>query len=102
MYLFNAPSTISSEMCEFMGLPFGSKVSRLDAVKVVMAYCKEHGLLDGKVINPDAALNKLFGNPVNLTILNLTVYLKPHFIKPAVSAEEESEMSDEECKLFMA
>ena len=75
---FTTPTQVSNELLTFLGLPENTLLSRTDIIRKAMDYCKEHSLMDGPKIKPDAALTKLLNlkEDDNLTILNLQKYLK--------------------------
>ena len=83
---FDAVSTISDDMCVFMNMPLGSKVSRTAVSKNTLKYIHEKNLQDKNTrrkINPDETIAKLFGiksDTDELTYFNLHKYLNPHFI----------------------
>lgn len=80
---FQVPGEVVPELLAFLGLPKNTLVSRTDVTQKVMAYCKEHNLMDGQKIKQDAALTKLLNlkEDDNLTILNLQKYLKHVHVK---------------------
>jgi hypothetical protein len=79
--VFNKPHAISEALCAFLGLPVGSKVSRSDVTRALLAYIKAHDLLTGvQKIAQDDALRDLLGPAPDLNILSLQRYLAPHYL----------------------
>ena len=63
---FNRPMKANSVLCEFMGAPLGSNVSRAEGNKAVYAYIRENNLKspnDGRMFTPDDKLCETFGIP---------------------------------------
>lgn len=63
---FNRPMKANSVLCEFMGVPAGSNVSRAEGNKAVYAYIRENNLKsenDGRMFTPDDKLCEAFGLP---------------------------------------
>jgi len=85
--IFTKPVTISAELCSFLGKPKDTEVSRSTVTKGVMAYAREHGLMDKQTIKADAPLRKLLtlNEGDALTILNLQKYLRRHYVKAPVA-----------------
>jgi len=80
-YGFASPAQISTELCNFLGEPIGTKIARTDVTKQIVKYIKEEKLQDtndGRKINPDPALKSLVGN-VDLTYFNLQSHMNKHF-----------------------
>ena len=86
--IFTKPVKISTELCSFLGKPKDTEVSRSAVTKGVMAYARDHNLMDKQTIKADAALRKLLtlNEGDSLTILNLQKFLRRHYIKAAVPA----------------
>jgi hypothetical protein len=78
--LFQTPRLLSDALCEFFGLPHGSKLSRSDATRTFLKYVKDRGLIHGHKITPDKAIIDLLElKPEDdLNILNLARYLRSH------------------------
>jgi hypothetical protein len=78
--LFQTPKLLSDALCEFFGLPHGSKLSRSDATRTFLKYVKDHGLFRGHKITPDKAIIDLLElEPEDdLNVLNLAKYLRSH------------------------
>jgi chromatin remodeling complex protein RSC6 len=83
---FAVPSTISNELCEFMGKPTGTKVARTEVTQYIIDYIKDKGLQkDGnrKFIDPDTKLSNLLNvkDGDEITYFNIQRYMNKHFIK---------------------
>ena len=82
---------ISTEMCEFLGVPQDHMMARVDVTREITDYCKKNGLQkpeDKRILLPDSKLQKLLqlDSDVTLTFFNLQKYLKNHFqSEPGVS-----------------
>jgi len=88
---FGVPLGISKGLCNFLDLPIGSKMIRIDVTKNIAKYIREHNLYDSKNslhFHPDSKLVKLLGEPIPLrkdstekgySFFNLQNYLKVHF-----------------------
>jgi len=86
---FAKPNTISTELCDFIGVPHGTQKSRTDITRFINAYVKEHDLNDPKnrrFIVPDAKLKKILnvkdGEEVNFFILQRLI---SHHFPPSAS-----------------
>jgi len=86
---FAKPNTISTELCDFIGVPHGTLKSRTDITRFINAYVKEHDLNDPKnrrFIVPDAKLKKILnvkdGEEVNFFILQRLI---SHHFPPSAS-----------------
>jgi chromatin remodeling complex protein RSC6 len=82
--IFTQPVKISEELCSFLALPKASEVSRSAVTKAVMAYARNHNLMEKQTIKADAPLRKLLSlkdSDPQLTILNLQTYLSRHYVK---------------------
>ena len=81
--IFTKPVRISPELCSFLGKPKDTEVSRSAVTKGVMAYARQHNLMDKQTIKADAPLRKLLTLKEGdaLTILNLQKYLRNHYVK---------------------
>lgn len=86
--VFTKPTPISDALCTFLGVAKGSSLSRSEVTTRVCAYAKSHSLMEKQIIKADASLRRLLSltEKDELKILNLQRYLKPHYIKPAVTA----------------
>jgi chromatin remodeling complex protein RSC6 len=84
---FAKPTTISEELCEFLQIEKGSKLSRVEATKKINEYVRKNNLQDKtnpRIINPDEKLAKLLNNKSSqeeLTYFNLQKYMRKHFVK---------------------
>ena len=83
---FAIPTPVSTELCEFMGEPATTKISRTSATKFLMEYIKTNDLIDAnnkRVIVPNDALWKLLGDNAKheepLDRFNIQKYLNRHF-----------------------
>ncbi len=92
------PIRISGELCEFMNVPLGSKVSRVDATRAVHSYIKTNKLQDPtnkRVVLPDACLGNILQTTQPVAYLVLQKHLKHHFLKEEkekAETREEKEM----------
>jgi chromatin remodeling complex protein RSC6 len=86
--VFTKPSKISDELCQFLGQPKGTEMSRSAVTTAVCNYAKQKGLMEKQLIKADASLRKLLKltEKDELKILNLQRYLKPHYIKATPTA----------------
>jgi chromatin remodeling complex protein RSC6 len=86
--IFERPTKISDELCQFLGKSKGSEMSRSEVTKAINNYVKEKGLKTKHDIKPDAPLKKLLSPPEGeqLSYFNLQKYLNKHYIKPAATA----------------
>ena len=100
---FASPVVVSDELYSFLekfGIKKGDPIARTDVTRYITSYIKEHDLQNPehrREIVPDAALKKLFGEPMepkdpnNLestkvyTYLKLQRYLSVHFPKKKVN-----------------
>lgn len=85
--VFEVLTGISDDMCAFLQVPPGSKMSRNEVTHRIHLYCKKNGLLqdgDQRIINADEALTAIL-SPLpageKLTYLNLQKYLKHNYLK---------------------
>jgi chromatin remodeling complex protein RSC6 len=82
---FVLPVPVSPELCRFLQLPEGSRISRTEVTKFLIHYIKENKLTgpDNKTrVVPDAALKELLGPDVDLnTLTRFTIqkYMTRHF-----------------------
>ena len=91
---FNQPSIISNALCCFLGVKYGTRVSRIDTTRVIVKYIKDHDLQiqeDRRKFILDNKLSLLLGPPIypyikarpeekGYSFFNLQKYLSPHFI----------------------
>lgn len=90
---FNSPIRISDEFCRFLNVPIGTEMSRVDAMKGVTAYIKEHKLQqegDKRKINPDETLQNLLHVPEGIVLdwFNMNRFANVHFPKKSAAAKE--------------
>jgi len=89
---FAVPATISSGLCEFLGVASGTQMSRTDVTRRICAYIKDKKLQNAdnkRQFHPDVALGKVLG-PLQdkdvsggYTYFNLQYYINAHFPKSA-------------------
>ncbi|EES06225.1 protein TRI1 [Sorghum bicolor] len=76
------PIPVSAELSRFAG--GAPEVARSQAVKLIWAHIKAHGLQDPAKkteINCDATLKSLFGGRDRIGMLEIMKLLRPHFLK---------------------
>jgi len=59
---FAKPNKISDELCDFIGVPYGTEKSRTDITRFINSYVKEHNLNkpdNKRIILPDEKLKKI-------------------------------------------
>lgn len=90
---FNKPVEVSETLLEFMGASTGSKVSRVEVTKNIIAYIKSNDLQKGRNFDVDEKLLGLLGEPVYLlnskhpecgygySYFSLPKYLSKHYVK---------------------
>lgn len=83
---FAKPSKITDELCDFLGVPRGTMLSRTDVTRKVNAYIKDNKLNkpeNKRIINPDAKLRKILGIKPDeeLSYFSLQRYLSRSFVK---------------------
>jgi chromatin remodeling complex protein RSC6 len=84
---FAVETTVSDELCKFMGRETGSLVARTDVTKKLTDYIKEHNLQNPenkRQIIPDETLQNLLGEEakdVYLTHFTMQKYINRHFKK---------------------
>lgn len=83
---FAKPTKIVDELCDFCGVPRGTKMSRTDVTRFINSYIKDHNLNkpeNKRVIVPDEKLRTLLklkvGDEVNY--FKMQTYISPLFIK---------------------
>ena len=83
---FAVPSSMSNELCEFMGKPTGTKVARTEVTQYIIDYINKNDLQKSdnrKFIDPDDKLSTLLdvkeGDEV--TYFNIQRYMNKHFVK---------------------
>jgi upstream activation factor subunit UAF30 len=85
---FASPSKVTTEICNFMNVPEGTKLARTEVTKFLIKYIKENQLQNPnqkKEINPDKALRSLLDIKKNsnetLTYFNLQSKMNKHFVR---------------------
>ena len=85
---FACPSKVTDALCDFMGKPRGSKISRTETSSFLSKYIEERGLQDPSkksVILPDKTLIELFGleaiQSEELNYFSMQKHLTQHFLK---------------------
>ena len=87
---FAVPSTVSDEICVFMGVAPGTPISRTDVTKRLTEYIKEKKLQNPKNIRqviPDETFLNILGKEAKdefLTHFTMQKYLNHHFLKAEV------------------
>lgn len=81
--IFEIPTRLSDDLCNFLGKAKGSEMSRSNVTKAVTTYIKDNNLKNKHDIKPDDKLRKLLAVPQGeaLTYFNLQKYLNKHYIK---------------------
>lgn len=83
---FAKPGYVSNELCDFLGVPYGSLVARTEVTRSVINYIASNNLRDAsnkRIIVPDEKLKVLLAvdSNVEFTYFHLQKYLKKHFVK---------------------
>ena len=83
---FAAASTISIELCDFMGKEHGSSIARTDVTKFICSYINQQSLATSenkRVIKPDDKLKSLLATEDDtvVTYFNIQRFMNRHFIK---------------------
>ena len=84
---FASPTTVSPDLCAFMGKPVGTLISRTETSKFLSTYITENHLYaenNKSVIIPDNNLLHLLGNPsteTEITYFTIQKYINRHFVK---------------------
>ena len=83
---FNKKHPVTDELCDFLGVPKGTLVSRTDCSRFISNYVKEKGLKDPnntKIIIQDKKLKDILQVPKGeqLSHLNIQKHLTKHFPK---------------------
>lgn len=91
---FNRPMNANETLCEFMGLPKGTEVSRADGNKAVYAYIRENNLKspnDGRMFTPDDKLCNAFDIPKGeMMTLGVSKYISKCLTTTNAAAPTES------------
>ena len=85
---FAAPINISHKLADFIGVPFGTKISRTFVTQYIHNYIKLNKLQDPKnkkLILPDEKLSHLFSlkdfdKQPEIHFFNIQKFLNPHFV----------------------
>ena len=92
---FAVPSKISSEMCQFLGIPSGTQLSRTDVTRKLTAYIRQQNLqvpTNRRSFIPDNQLGSILGplKPMDVdkgyTYFNLQRYITPHIVSNSSSS----------------
>ncbi len=83
---FAKPTKISDTLCEFLGVPKGTELSRTDVTRRINGYVKEHNLHDPscrRIILPDPKMKKILDLKPGeqLSFFSLQRAIKGHFSK---------------------
>ena len=75
---------ISEELCNFIGVPYGTKKSQADITRYIYIYIKEHNLnkpTNRRIIIPDDKLKKILkiNNEEEVTFFLLQRLISHHF-----------------------
>jgi chromatin remodeling complex protein RSC6 len=92
---FTLPQRLSPELCQFLGLPNGSSMSPLDVTKQIYNYARENSLVNGREINPNAALRALLTLNENdqLNFFNFQRYFRHNYLGPDPVAALQMQMA---------
>lgn len=72
---FMKPLKPSAELAAVVG---SKPMPRTEVTKQVWAYIKKNGLQDGRTINADANLQKVFGGKKQVTMFDMTKHISKH------------------------
>ena len=91
---FAVPTSITDDLCDFMGKEAGTQVARTEVTQFIIQYIKDKDLQwenNRKIIKPDEKLKNLLGveDKDEVTYFNLQKYMNKHF----VSKKQESNSS---------
>jgi chromatin remodeling complex protein RSC6 len=80
-YGIEAPSKISKELCDVLGLPHGSMIARTDMNRELNQYIEKNNLKDGKIVIMDERLSKLqrANDTEPVDFFTLCYKISPHF-----------------------
>lgn len=96
---FARPTSVSSELCLFMGRPEGDLISRTETSRYLSKYISDHQLFHPQkknVILPDASLAQLLGDDAKdaeITYFTIQKYINRHFVQKTEGEEEPLELS---------
>lgn len=85
---FAKPAKITDALCNFLGVPIGTELSRTDVTRKINSYIKEHNLNkpeNKRIILPDDKLRAILGVKPNdeVSFFSLQRFLSPLFVKKA-------------------
>ena len=92
---FAVATDISDKLCDFLGVPKGTQLSRTDVTRKVTTYIREKNLQisnNRRAFKPDKALKGILGDLQDVdkekgfTYFNLQRYITPHITSSAASA----------------
>jgi len=95
---FAKPTKVSAELCEFLGVPIGTLVSRTETIVYINKYIKDRELQDPSNLRNiilDDKLTKLFGGGGDAALIDkisffkMQKYLSQHFKKSVVGKQDE-------------
>jgi len=83
---FVAPTLISDQLAQFLGVPLGTRINRVDVSRKINRYIRDKGLIDrenDRKINPDENLRALLRVTPNDVVTYFTLYklMKHHFLR---------------------
>tara|TARA_B100001564_G_scaffold354868_1_gene366203 strand:- start:422 stop:913 length:492 start_codon:yes stop_codon:yes gene_type:complete len=81
--VFSRPVDVTEALCEFLGRPTGSQISRTEVTQALSKYIKENDLANPenrREIKCDSKMEKLLGVS-EVQWFQLQKYLAPHYIK---------------------
>jgi chromatin remodeling complex protein RSC6 len=83
---FVAPTLISDQLAQFLGVPLGTRTTRVDVSREINKYIRDKGLQDRenhRKINPDENLRALLRVSTNdeVSYFTLQKLMKHHFIR---------------------
>lgn len=83
---FAKPTSVSKELCDFLGVSADRKLARTEVTRLLNKYIKDNNLqdpVDRRTIRPDGKLQKLLDidGDMQLKYFNMQRYIKHHFIK---------------------
>ena len=84
---FQKPVAISNELADFLGVPHGDLLPRMEVTRRINTYIRENNLQnpdDRRQILPDNALRSILrtGPEISISYFNYQRFLKIHFIAP--------------------
>lgn len=93
---FAKPALLTNDLCDFLGLPYNTLLTRTDVTRMINKYIKDNNLQgtdDKRTIKPDGELLKIvkLEPTATLTYFNLQSYIKQHFLPAPAPAPEAAE-----------